>query len=218
MMSILKKPEFPIIIAFFIGMFITFEYFIYIPTWRNIVTEFQKWGTMLVTFALTIGSINVLSLHSNKIREKRDGWYNSVILILCFIGMMALGLYATFFREEGLLFEPFMYIVQNVQWVIRISMFALCGFYVVSSAYRSFRVRNVDSGIILTSALLVMLGQAPIGEVIWNQFPTIAHWLNNIPAVAGSRAISIGGAIGSLSISIQVLLGYERGWLGRGGE
>jgi hypothetical protein len=218
MLSIFRRSEIPIIIAFAIGMLATFEYFIYIPTLRTTVTEFQKWATMITTFSMTISSVNLLRIHSRNVQRKRTGWTYSVLLIISFFAMMLLGLYATFATDMGLLYPPFVFVVQQIQYPINISMFGLLGFYVVSSSWRAFKARGFDATLILVAAFLVMLGQAPIGEVIWDQFPAIRYWIQNVPAVAASRAITIGSAIGALSISIQVMLGYERGWLGRGGE
>jgi hypothetical protein len=217
-LSVFRRSEIPIIIAFIIGMVATFEYFFYIPTMRTAVTEFQKWATMITTFSMTISSVNLLRIHSRNIQRRRAQWPFSILLIISFILMMLLGLYSTFFTEEGLMYPPFVFVVRQIQYPINISMFGLLGFYVVSSSWRAFKARGLDATLILVAAFLVMLGQAPIGEVIWNQFPAIRYWIQNVPAVAASRAITIGSAIGALSISLQVLLGYERGWLGRGSE
>jgi len=94
------------------------------------------------------------------------------------------------------------------------AMFAMLAFYIASASYRAFRMRSLEATILLISAVLVMLGRAPIGELMWNQFPTIATWLLNIPNTAGQKAIMIGSAIGAFATSLRILLGIERGHLG----
>ena len=66
----------------------------------------------------------------------------------------------------------------------------------------------------LIAAILIMLGKAPVGEMIWSKFPTISTWLMDIPNTVGQRAIMIGAAIGGFATSLRILLGIERGHLG----
>jgi hypothetical protein len=98
---------------------------------------------------------------------------------------------------------------------MNVAMFGLLGFFIISSAYRAFRARGIDAFVILFTAALVMLGQAPLGQAIWDPFASIGNWFLNIPNVAGNRAILIGVAIGTIAIAFEIMLGYERGWLGK---
>ncbi|NLW17203.1 MAG: hypothetical protein GX033_06100, partial [Firmicutes bacterium] len=94
------------------------------------------------------------------------------------------------------------------------AMFAILAFYIASAAYRAFRMRSFEASLLLISAVLVMLGRAPVGELIWSQFPEIACWLVDIPNTVGQRSIMIGAAIGGFATSLRILLGIERGHLG----
>ena len=216
-LSSLRRPEVPIGIAFIIGMIVTFEYFATVPTLTSISMEFQKWGTILVTFTMTISSANLLLIHGKNISQRKSAWPYSVLLIISFAFMMVLGIWSGFFTKEGLLHPYYNFMVREVQYPINVSMYGLLGFYIVSAAYRAFRARGIDATLVLVAGAIVMLGQAPIGEVIWNQFPNLRQWIMNVPTVAGSRALILGTSIGAFSMAIRVLLGYERGWLGRGG-
>ncbi len=47
------------------------------------------------------------------------------------------------------------------------------------------------------------------------QIPNMAIWIMNSPNLAGQRAIMIGIALGVISMSLRLLLGIERGYLGQ---
>ncbi len=59
-----------------------------------------------------------------------------------------------------------------------------------------------------------MLGNVPIGEKIWSQFPTIGNWLMDVPNLAGQRGMLIGAGIGGIASGLRVLLGIEKSYLG----
>ena len=89
------------------------------------------------------------------------------------------------------------------------AMFSLLGFYIASAAYRAFRVRSAESGLMMLAALVVMLGQIPFGLWIWGEFPEIRLWLLQVPSTAASRAIEMGAAVGGLIMAFRMWLSIE---------
>jgi hypothetical protein len=94
------------------------------------------------------------------------------------------------------------------------TMFALLAFFVVSAAFRAFRARNVEAGLLLGGAILVMLGRVPIGRAISENLPSIAQWILDVPNNGSRRAIMMGAAIGAIATGLRILLGLERSHLG----
>ena len=90
-------------------------------------------------------------------------------------------------------------------------MYGIICFYVASAAFRAFRMRTVDSAIMLVSAFIVMLGAVPIGEVIWSGFPDLSSWVMSTINTSALRAITIGVTLGAVSQCLRNLLGIERG-------
>jgi hypothetical protein len=93
-------------------------------------------------------------------------------------------------------------------------MFSLLAFFVASAAFRAFRASNWRATLLLTSAFLVMLGQVPIGAMIWDKIPLAKVWLMSIPNTAGQRAVMIGAAMGVVATSLRMIFGIERSYLG----
>ncbi len=94
------------------------------------------------------------------------------------------------------------------------TMFALLAFFIASAAFRAFRMRNTEAALLLGSAILVMIGSAPVGGYISDFFPDLRNWILDIPNNAGRRAIMIGAALGAVVTGLRVILGLERSHLG----
>jgi hypothetical protein len=94
------------------------------------------------------------------------------------------------------------------------TMFALLAFFVASAAFRAFRARNIEAGLLLGSAILILLARAPFGRGIHPWLPEFADWILDIPNNAGRRAIMMGAAIGAIATGLRIILGLERSHLG----
>jgi hypothetical protein len=94
------------------------------------------------------------------------------------------------------------------------TMFALLAFFVVSAAFRAFRMRNVEATLLLGAAILVMVAAAPIGNWLSDDLVDVGQWILDIPNNAGRRAIMMGAAIGAIATSLRIVLGLERSHLG----
>lgn len=94
------------------------------------------------------------------------------------------------------------------------TMFALLAFFIASAAFRAFRARNTEAALLLGSAILVMIGRAPMGALISDVFPDMANWILDVPNNAGRRAIMMGAALGAVVTGLRVILGLERSHLG----
>jgi hypothetical protein len=103
--------------------------------------------------------------------------------------------------------------------------FSLLAFFIVSAAFRSFKARTLEAALLIIAATLVIVGRVPLGELLWKQIPWIGSTisLNNdiIERVlmgcfnnAGQRAILLGASLGVISVSLKILLGIERSYLG----
>ncbi|MCX5747789.1 MAG: hypothetical protein NT062_35435 [Proteobacteria bacterium] len=94
------------------------------------------------------------------------------------------------------------------------TMFALLAFFVASAAFRAFRARNFEAGLLLGSAIIVLLARAPMGRAIAGWLPDLAQWILDIPSNGSRRAIMMGAAVGAIATGLRVILGIERSHLG----
>lgn len=94
------------------------------------------------------------------------------------------------------------------------TMFALLAFFVASAAFRAFRARNVEAGLLLGAAIVVLLARAPIGAQLSDWLPDLAQWILDVPSNGSRRAIMMGAAVAAIATSLRVILGLERSHLG----
>ena len=114
--------------------------------------------------------------------------------------------------EEGSLFAKwFKYLITPIE----ATMFSLLAFFIASAAYRAFRARTIRATILLSSALVVMLGLVPVVEEVFPFMTKISAFLLEYPNTAAKRAIMIGVALGAISVAIKNIVGIDRTILGK---
>jgi predicted MFS family arabinose efflux permease len=117
-------------------------------------------------------------------------------------------------QEDGTLY-PFTWMFQFVFSPLQATMFSLLAFYVASASYRAFRVRNVEATLLLIGALIIMVVRSPLGALIHPLIPDVAEWVMQFPNAAAQRGIIIGAALGAASMSVRVMVGIERPYMGK---
>ena len=122
-----------------------------------------------------------------------------------------------FMTSEGLSNTMFTNFADFVLTPILSTMFSLLAFFIASAAYRAFRARNVLSTLLLIAAIIVMLRFNPyMPSLLPEYFAKTSNWLMNVPNLAAQRAIVIGIGLGIVATSLKVILGIERGYMGKG--
>lgn len=100
------------------------------------------------------------------------------------------------------------------------SSMGLLAFYLASAAYRAFKVRSLEAALLIGSAMIVMLGQVPLGQWLTHGLPpplqvqTWSGWILYVINGAALRGVALGAAVGGLAMALRLWLSLER----RGGE
>lgn len=89
------------------------------------------------------------------------------------------------------------------------AMFSLLGVYIAAAAYRAFRIRSMESALMMLTALIVMLGQIPFGIYLYEDLPSWRLWLMEIPNSAAFRAIKIGASVAGLVMAFRMWFSIE---------
>ncbi len=201
----------PLGITFVVGILVIINSVIKVPAFDQFVQNYITRSISVSTaFAIALGAMNLLRVHGNKISNKREGWQYSILLWVIFFGLLGLGVLLPNGNEN----PTYRFFYTNLNVTLSSTMFSVLCFYIASAAYRAFRVRNAEAVVLLSAAVLVMLGSVPIGEVMWSGFPSIKNWITDYATTASLRGMGIGITLGSLAQSVRNLLGIERGHLG----
>jgi len=204
------RRRIPVIVCFLFGLFMLVQFFVPHPVGTEAYETVLDWVQIIYVFALFVGVAGIIKLHGGKLSPGKKGWFYSLTTILGLAAMVVLGF--VFGVGRG---TPFNWIFENLQAPMQATMFALLAFFIASAAYRGFRIRNLESVLLLVAAVIVMIGRVPIGEMIFPYSPEVADWVLRVPSMAARRGIFIGIGLGSIATALRVIVGIERTYLGR---
>jgi hypothetical protein len=207
------KRKIPFFITTFVGIFMTAKFFLKIPLVEAVANEIEQWCVIIVAFAILLGIANLFRLNLLIIFRRRPDWQYKVIMLLSFLITAISGFVV--FAIKGDIFgnNVFTFIFYNVYFPLGATMYGLLSFFIASAAFRAFRAKNIESTLMLSAAILVMLGRVPIGMAISNIFPKLANWVMIVPNSAGQRGIIMGATIGVIAVGLKTILGIERSYL-----
>jgi hypothetical protein len=203
------RREIPIAICFLVGISFILEYFIPHRQVLSIFETIRQWAIIVIAFAYVLAIANLLRVNFHAIQRKGRDWPYKIILVVSLFFMLAVGVFGGIGERT-----IFGWVYYHVQYPLQSTMFALLAFFIASAAFRAFRIRTFEAGLLAVTAVLVMIGRVPVGEALWKQFPDFTEWIMNVPQLAGKRAIMIGAALGAISTALKVLTGLERTYLG----
>jgi hypothetical protein len=109
------------------------------------------------------------------------------------------------------------WIFDHIQFPLQAATFSLLAFFVATAAYRGLRMRSPEAVAFVLTAVVVLIGQVPVGRYLGDVVPALKDWILNVPSTAGVRGIIIGVALGTIATGVRVLMGFDRPYGGGGG-
>ncbi len=203
------KRELPVVITSVVAALYVVASFLDIKAFNVMKSHLDKWFLIISASTILLGVINLYVVHASAIRRRKPGFVYSIILLAALAFTLILGLQET---SQG---RNYAQLYQYVLNPLSSTMYAILCFYIASAAYRAFRMRSVDAALLLGTAVIVMIGVVPLGDVLWQGFPKLSQWLLDVPNTAGMRGIMIGATLGAIATGIRILLGLERSHFGR---
>ena len=214
------KRELPLLITAVIGLFMLLSF--YVP--HHIVSVpadfLQQCAVIVVAFGYVLGGANALTVNLSAIARRQPDWPYKVVLVATLVFTVAVGLKEGRHWQDDKTVSMFLY--NQVYSSMQGTMFALLAFFIASAAFRAFRVRTLEAGLLAAAALIVMLGRVPIGDQMTAWLPeplrlgAVQDWIMNVPQNAAKRAVLMGAALGVMATGLRVILGIERSYLGGG--
>ncbi len=206
------KRNLPIWVSGVVGVILLADYFLKIPAIKQPAAEIQDWGLIVSAFALALAAINLLRIHGERIAKKDRQSVHSAILITALLATALSGIFA---GQQSAVFK---FIFDSMFTPLAAVFYAMTAFHLASASYRAFRAKNLQALALLVAGVILMLGNAPIGERIWGGFPVMANWITSVVNLAGSRGILISTAVGTVGAGLRILSGIDRSHMGSGLE
>src|SRR5206468_1591523 len=118
--------------------------------------------------------------------------------------------------------DLYTYLFQGLYLNLEATMFSILAFYIISAAYRAFRIRSAEAAILMITAVVLMLGQVPVGALLTAWIPphgtwaalrieNISQWVLTAINAPVQRAIGFGLRLGQLAMALRIWLSLERG-------
>lgn len=205
----------------------------------------STFANVIGAFLLGLGIYSLLRVHVGRLTKRQTNWQFSLALLLSMIAMIGLG-YSDYITREiikggeqydlmsGWRWWHFGYdfLFEGLLQQMDAAMFSLIAFYILSAAYRAFRIRSVESTILLSAALIMMLSLMGAVDYLWssgvdnltganpghflNNFKinVLADWVKANIQVSSLRAVDFGIGIGTLAMGLRLWLSLEKGGIG----
>lgn len=181
----------------------------------KITKVFSNVLIVISMFAVGLGLVNVVMLHGHRIIRMRPNWEHSIVMFVAFATMLTFGILklrapkppgGEAYTGAAALFD---YVVLGIMVHMNSTIYSFLAFFVTSAALRAFRVRGLESAVMMASAVIVLLSMAP--ETSFPFLGRFRSWMDLKLNAAVFRALTFGMILGGITVSMRMWLGIERG-------
>jgi hypothetical protein len=205
------RKEIPLVIVLVCGVFMAIQFFIPHSYSEFLYRYALDWLIVIGVLGLALGIWSLIKVSYDKIRRRAENWPYAIVTLVGLFGMVFSGLGFL----GGLQSYTFRHLFNFIVIPIQSTMYALLAFFIASAAYRAFRARSILATVLLLAALVVMLRFNPFLGPLGDPTAWLADKILNVPNLAAKRAIAIGIGLGMVSTALKVILGIERGYMGK---
>lgn len=196
----------------------------YFDSWAGTMSEFIP---IVMAFGIGLGLLSLVAVHGRRITKGGEPAVYSAIVLIGVVLMIAtqIGRYATGESPNGFWAQAHDLLFYRLQFPLGSTMFGLLAAYLVSAAYRAFRIRTFDAAVLAAMAAFVILTQVPTAQFLTSFFApesleraaaldanaVIArNWALSIANDAVQRAVGFGAFIGAIAMAMRVWLSLDR--------
>ncbi|HXH62459.1 MAG TPA: hypothetical protein VNI20_14015, partial [Fimbriimonadaceae bacterium] len=197
----------------------------------------------VLTFLLyCLGVYSLTSIHTRRVFKQQKDWGFSVVLLIGMVAMASIGYWDYILKEFN---DPNKLLTHAENWTavnyaydlmfdgmiqqMDAAMFSMIAFFILSAAYRAFRIRSIEATVMMASALILMLSLMGAVDYLWtNVIHTMTHndpnnilnnlrldvfagWVKANMQIPSIRALDFGVGLGALAMGLRIWLGLERG-------
>lgn len=201
------KRVLPLAIAVAFGLLTLVGFLLPLPALGDIILS---WVGFLAAIALILGVLNLLAIHVQ--RATTDNNLYSLVLVITMLVVFGLAVTDALSITTGGVATAFDW----VQVPLETALASLMAFFLLFLGFHMLRRQHSWRAVLFwATAVLILLSSAlttttilPAG--IRNLFSQIQNIINNIIVIAGTRGLLIGIALGTITMSLRLLLGIDQ--------
>jgi hypothetical protein len=206
-MSSELRRTLPLVLATVLGVYIFIDYFITLPgALSNIADYFKSWNSVVTAAGLIVGGVAFLIQYSKIIREKSEERWYVIIILVSFIVQFVAGV-----PGFEWLFE---WVNGQVRDPLELAAYAMVLMFITTAAFRSFRARTIDTGLMVICAFFVFLLNAPMIPAAFPALAVPGDWIFNNIVLGVRRATTISAYLGIFFLWLRTVLWMEKRSLG----
>jgi hypothetical protein len=196
-------------VAIAVGLIVLLGYFLPIDILIGLRLALLDWAIIIASFALLVGVINLIYVHWKKTTAAQTNSVYSVVLLFSLaVTIIVVGWF-------GPSHDISKWIFNYVQVPIEASLMALLAVILAYASARLLRRRlNAFSIIFTVTVLIVLITATPLMGIELPFLSEFRSWVVRVPAVAGTRGILIGVALGIIATGLRILIGSDRPYRG----
>lgn len=199
----------------------------------------SSFTNVLTGFLLGLGIYSLVRVHGRRLIKLQKDWVFSLVLLLSAAAMVVVG-YADWASKRGTagaLLENKAnwhsinyaadFLFDGLLQQMDAAMFSIIAFFILSAAYRAFRIRSIEASVLLASALIVIMSLMSAVDFVWskgvnainadpNSFAqnftlySLTGWLQANVQTPSIRGIDFGIGIGALAMGLRLWLSLEK--------
>jgi hypothetical protein len=196
-------------VAIAVGLVVLLGYFLSNNILVSLRVAFLEWAVIITAFALLVGVANLGYVHWRKTTTAQtNSVYSIVLLVSLVITILVVGWF-------GPAHEFSQWIFNYVQVPVETSLMALLAVILAYASARLLQRRlNTVSIIFVVTVLLVLIAATPVMGIDLPGLSEFRDWVVQVPAVAGTRGILLGVALGIIATGLRILMGSDRPYRG----
>jgi hypothetical protein len=197
---------------------------------------------ILTAFLLGLGIYSLLHVHLGRLFKKQKDWQFSLILVVSMVLMIIFGYWDWMQRQFN---DPDLLLAKMDNWgfvnysfdllfdgllqQMDAAMFSMIAFFILSAAYRAFRIKSIEATVLMASALIMILSIMGAVDMVYSnmidsmtggdpghflndaKITAVASWVKNTMQVPALRALEFGVGLGALAMGLRLWLGLEKG-------
>lgn len=197
----------PLLIAILFGALTLLGLLFDLATLNNITLG---WASLLAALALLFGVLNLLYVHLNRFLTKRN--FYSLVLAVSLLTVLGLA----YTDYVGLTNNAVNTVFTSIQLPLETALASLLAFFLLFAGFQLIkRRRSVWAFIFIFTTIILLFSNALLAtDLLPSNITPVVEQIQdifqNVIVLSGVRGLLLGIALGTILLSIRVLLGVER--------
>ena len=172
-----------------------------------IATELYNWNVNIGTFTLFVGIFTIYSHYIKSVQARSKYWQYRLF------GMILIPLWVIMGQTVGLFSDFYQTAYYSTKITLHVAIIGQLMFFMMSGAYRTFRIRSFRAAVFAFSTLVIVVCNASWMTSAFPVADKLKGWVLDYVSTGGYRPMMITGGLGAIVMGVRLMLGLERGAL-----